>query len=316
MEANVYDKGPTPDASPFNKVGNPKPQKPKAPAKGGWAEWLALAGLIALSLIPVIAGAVRLTELTGGAEVTPDNARFFASPLPVMVHIFSASLYALLGAFQFVPGLRRRRPSWHRTAGRLLVVPCGLIAALSGLWMTLFYPWPVGDGVILYGLRLLFGSAMVMSIVLGVAATRVRLEPAPQPASIDRLPVSDASQDVVFVLFAAHEIRDADDRVRFFAEARRALAPGGLVAYVGQPNGHVAPLRRLGGGMVRQRLFGQPVVAFIANVNRDDLLVLKELAESGKVTPVIDRTYPLAETPAALSYLGTTRARGKVVITV
>jgi hypothetical protein len=40
--------------------------------------------------------------------------------------------------------------------------------------MTLFYPWPAGDGEILYGLRLLFGSAMVLSIVLGVAAIRRR----------------------------------------------------------------------------------------------------------------------------------------------
>lgn len=40
--------------------------------------------------------------------------------------------------------------------------------------MTLFYPWPVGDGVILYGLRLLFGSAMLLSILLGIAAIRRR----------------------------------------------------------------------------------------------------------------------------------------------
>jgi uncharacterized membrane protein len=173
MEANVQSKGPAPDAAQFNKVGKPKSQKPKAPAKGSWAQWLVPAGLIVLSLIPVISGAVRITQLTGGAEVTPANARFFASPLPVMVHIFSASLYAILGAFQFVPSLRRRRRSWHRAAGWLLI-PCGLAAGLSGLWMTLFYPWPKGDGELLYGLRLLFGSAMVLSIVLGIAAIRRR----------------------------------------------------------------------------------------------------------------------------------------------
>lgn len=141
--------------------------------KAVWAEWLVPAGLIVLSLIPVIAGAVRLTELAGGAEVTPDNARFFASPLPVVLHILSASLYAILGAFQFVPSLRHRRRSWHRATGWLLI-PCGLAAGLSGLWMTLFYPWPENDGEILYGLRLLFGSAMVMSIVLGIVSIRRR----------------------------------------------------------------------------------------------------------------------------------------------
>ncbi len=131
--------------------------------------WLVPAALIVLSFVPVVAGAVRLAELSGGGEVTPDNARFFASPLPVVLHIVSVSLYSILGAFQFAPGLRRRRLAWHRAAGRLLV-PCGLVAALSGLWMTQFYPWPDGDGVILYGLRLLFGSAMILSILLGVAA--------------------------------------------------------------------------------------------------------------------------------------------------
>ncbi|HXV43562.1 MAG TPA: DUF2306 domain-containing protein, partial [Anaerolineae bacterium] len=90
-----------------------------------------------------------------------------------VLHILSVSLYSILGAFQFAPGFRRRRPGWHRAAGRILV-PSGLVAALSGLWMTLFYPWPAGDGELVYGLRLLFGSAMVMSIVLGVAAIRRR----------------------------------------------------------------------------------------------------------------------------------------------
>jgi uncharacterized membrane protein len=145
----------------------------KATAYKNKAEWLVPAALIVLSTIPVVAGAARLSELTSGAEITPDNARFFASPLPVVLHILSVSLYSLLGAFQFAPGFRIRRPKWHRTAGRLLV-PSGLVAAFSGLWMTHFYPWPAGDGVLLYGLRLLFGSAMVLSIILGAAAIRRR----------------------------------------------------------------------------------------------------------------------------------------------
>jgi hypothetical protein len=132
-------------------------------------EWRLPTGLILLSAIPVIAGAFRLTQLTGGAAITPDNARFFASPVPVTAHIISVSLYCVLGAFQFVPGLRRRRLGWHRAAGRLLV-PCGLIAALSGLWMTLFYPRPDDVGDLLTVFRLVFGSAMAVSIVLGLAA--------------------------------------------------------------------------------------------------------------------------------------------------
>jgi hypothetical protein len=149
--------------------GTSLPQRTKAPGKASWTAWLVPAGLILLSLIPIAAGAYRLTQLAGGAEITPANARFFAAPLPVVLHIISVTLYSILGAFQFVPSLRRRRRGWHRAAGWLLI-PSGLIVALSGLWMSHFYPWPAYDGDLVYGLRLLFGSAMLLSILLGVAA--------------------------------------------------------------------------------------------------------------------------------------------------
>ncbi|GAA4594618.1 DUF2306 domain-containing protein [Planotetraspora phitsanulokensis] len=141
-----------------------------SPTKAGWVVPTAL---IMLSAVPVVAGAARLTELSGGAAITPENARYFAVPLPVVLHIVSASLYSVLGALQFARGFRRRRPRWHRAAGRLLV-PCGIAAGLTGLWMTLFYPRPEGDGDLLAGLRLLFGTAMVVFIALGLAAIRRR----------------------------------------------------------------------------------------------------------------------------------------------
>ncbi|MFI6506819.1 DUF2306 domain-containing protein [Streptosporangium sp. NPDC050855] len=146
-----------------------------AGAKGGkgGTNRLALAGLIALGVVPLVAGAARLTELTGGAEITPENARFFAAPVPVVLHIVGVGLYTLLGAFQFATGLRRRRPGLHRAAGRVLV-PAGLVAALTGLWMTVFYP-PAPEGSdLLSAVRLVFGTAMVVAIVLGVAAIRRR----------------------------------------------------------------------------------------------------------------------------------------------
>ena len=132
-------------------------------------DWLIPASLILLSLVPVAAGAFRLTELAGAAEVTPDNARFFANPLPVLLHISSASIFCVLGAFQFSPGLRRRNPRWHRRAGRLLV-PLGLTAGGSGLWLTLAYPFVPPSGLILYIMRLVVGSAMVVSIGLALLA--------------------------------------------------------------------------------------------------------------------------------------------------
>lgn len=134
-------------------------------------QWRVPAALITLSAVPVVAGAFRVTQLAGGARVTEDNARFFAAPVPVLLHIVGATVYCVLGAFQFVPSLRRR--DWHRRAGRVLVL-CGLIAALSGLWMTLSYPRPPGDGDLLALFRIVFGSFMAVAIVLGVMAVRRR----------------------------------------------------------------------------------------------------------------------------------------------
>jgi uncharacterized membrane protein len=138
------------------------------------SEWLTPAGLIALSVVPVFAGAFRLVQLGVGAEITPDNARFFAQPLPVALHIVSVTVYCVLGAFQFAPGFRRRKPNWHRAAGRILV-PSGLVAALTGLWMAQFYPPGVDppasfDGPFVYAIRLLAGSAMALFLLLGLAA--------------------------------------------------------------------------------------------------------------------------------------------------
>jgi NADPH:quinone reductase-like Zn-dependent oxidoreductase len=55
---------------------------------------------------------------------------------------------------------------------------------------------------------------------------------------------------------------------------------------------------------------------FLVSFNLEDLVALKELLEAGKLTPVMDRTYPLAETPQALTHVGEGHARGKVAITV
>jgi uncharacterized membrane protein len=170
MQANILDQSPASDMPQRSEPGTPMPQKPKAPIKARSAKWLVTA-LLVLSAFPLVAGAFRLSQLASGAEITPANARFFASPLPVVVHIVSAGVYAILGAFQFANGFRRRWPSWHRAAGRLVVV-CGLLVGLSGLWMTLFYPLPDSDGALLYVFRLLFGSAQVVSIVLGFTTIR------------------------------------------------------------------------------------------------------------------------------------------------
>ncbi|MFC8797384.1 DUF2306 domain-containing protein [Promicromonospora sp. NPDC057138] len=130
-------------------------------------EWLVPAGLLLLAAVPALAGSVRLTELASDPVVTAENARFVAQPLPVIVHIICVTTYSLLGAFQFVPSLRRRR--WHRLAGRVLA-PAGLGVALTGLWMTTFYDLPAHDNLVVNGARYVVGTAMAVSIVLGVRA--------------------------------------------------------------------------------------------------------------------------------------------------
>jgi uncharacterized membrane protein len=133
--------------------------------------WLVPAGLIALSLVPVAAGSARLVELSGNPAVTEANARFVTTPLPVVLHIVGATVFCLLGALQFSTSLRRR--AWHRRAGRV-VVPAGIVAALSGLWMAVFYDLPASDNAALMVTRLVVGTLMLAALVLAVVAVRRR----------------------------------------------------------------------------------------------------------------------------------------------
>jgi drug/metabolite transporter superfamily protein YnfA len=126
-------------------------------------------GLILLSFIPIVSGSLRLTQLGGGPEIIPEASRFTVFPWPVVVHIVSATLFSIVGAFQFVPALRRGRRSWHKAAGRMLL-PAGFLVALSGLWMAAFSELPVGDGPLLLVIRLGFGTYMLVCLSLAVRA--------------------------------------------------------------------------------------------------------------------------------------------------
>jgi NADPH:quinone reductase-like Zn-dependent oxidoreductase len=68
--------------------------------------------------------------------------------------------------------------------------------------------------------------------------------------------------------------------------------------------------------LVMARFVPQRIRPFLADVNHDDLLTLAELIESGKITPVISRTFPLSEISEGIGYLERGHARGKIVITV
>lgn len=103
---------------------------------------------------------------------------------------------------------------------------------------------------------------------------------------------------------------------RTLAEMRRVLAPNGRCVMAGAPKELWAVFTRLLNAFARSLLLRQQVTFFIAKINRDDLTTLAGLIRDGKVTPAIDRRYPLAETGDALAYVESGHARAKIIITV
>jgi len=122
---------------------------------------------------------------------------------------------------------------------------------------------------------------------------------------------TDQRYDLIFDLVGNHS----------FSERRRILNPNGIcvMAGIGGAGWHDGFATRLLGEInayVRSRFVSQKFIAYIAQFNKKDMMVLADLMQSGKMTPVIDRTYKLNETADALRYLEQGHARGKVVITV
>lgn len=122
---------------------------------------------------------------------------------------------------------------------------------------------------------------------------------------------TDQRYDLIFDLVGNHS----------FSERRRILNPNGIcvMAGVGGAGWHDGIGMRLAGELnayVRSRFVSQKFVTYIARLTKEDVTVLGDLMQAGKVTPVIDRSYKLSEVPEALRYLEQGHARGKVVITV
>jgi len=119
---------------------------------------------------------------------------------------------------------------------------------------------------------------------------------------------SDTRYDVIIDNVGNHALRDVG----------RALEPRGVYVKIGGPKDDpwLGPLLGFLTGPLKSRFSEQQFKVLLASMNEADLRVLNDLMQAGKVTPVIDRSYPLQEVPEALRYLETRRARGKVVITV
>src|SRR4051812_25184950 len=122
---------------------------------------------------------------------------------------------------------------------------------------------------------------------------------------------TDKRYDVIFDNVGNHTI----------AERRRVLTPNGIcvLAGMGSAGKHEGQWARMGGSLkafLVSPFIPQKFKGYIGKLLKADLMVLRDLMQEGKVTPVIDRQYPMAETADALRYLEEGHARGKVVITV
>jgi NADPH:quinone reductase-like Zn-dependent oxidoreductase len=106
-----------------------------------------------------------------------------------------------------------------------------------------------------------------------------------------------------------------------FSDRRRALIPSGIcvLAGIGGAGQHPESLGRVAGTLnaaLLSHFVNQKFVMFVSKATKEDLTLLRDLMQSGKMTPVIDRTYPLDNAAAALQYLEQGHARGKVVIKI
>ena len=102
------------------------------------------------------------------------------------------------------------------------------------------------------------------------------------------------------------------------SDYRHVLTPKGILVMVGAPSDEpwLGPLSASIKAALFSPFVSQKLSFFLADLNHDDLNTLAQLAAAGKLTPVIDRRYPLGETAAAIGYVEAGHARGKVVITV
>lgn len=96
---------------------------------------------------------------------------------------------------------------------------------------------------------------------------------------------------------------------------RQVLTPEGILVMIGGPNdGLLGPLANPIKALILSPFVSQKFVMFVAQMNKEDLAILGDLMQAGKVTPVIDRRYAMSDVPAAIRYSEEGHARGKIII--
>jgi NADPH:quinone reductase-like Zn-dependent oxidoreductase len=256
---------------------------------------------------------VRGTDAAGTVDTVGENVRQFKPGDPVYGTCDgSFAEYACAKAERFAP-----RPS-NLCFEQAAAVPVSGMTALNGLrdagklrpeQKALIIGAAGGVGTYAVQLAKAFGA-----VVTGVCSTSkadlVRAIGADEVIDYTRADFTDGARQFDLILDTAGR--------RPLSQLRRALTPQGTLVIVGGEGGD----RWLGGfqrqifAPLRSRFTEQKLLGLISKERQQDLLTLKDLIEAGKLTPVIDRTYPLSEAPQAIRYLEQGLARGKVVLTV
>lgn len=192
-------------------------------------------------------------------------------------------------------------------------VPMAAVTALQGLRKGGIQP---GDDVAIVGASGGVGTfAVQIAKALGAEVTAIS-----STKKLERLCALGADHVIDYTCEDFTRIGQSYDLIlavngyRPLAEYRRALKPQGTYIMVGGEGNQI--FEAMVKGPLVSRRGGQTVVNLLASPNADDLAFVKDLIEAGKVTPVIDRTYPLANTAEAVRYVGAGHAAGKVVIHV
>lgn len=136
--------------------------------------WCVTVALWIVSLVPVVAGLVRVAKVATGASHAADEIRFVLSPAPVVIHAVASTIYCVVGALQFNAVFRQRHLALHRRLGKVALI-AGVLSALSGLWMTVGYGIPEAlQGPLLQGVRLLVGLGMTETLWLAWRTVKER----------------------------------------------------------------------------------------------------------------------------------------------
>lgn len=125
--------------------------------------------LILLAALPIAASLYRTIILAtqDPIAVSPDEARFFEMPMPILIHVLLGTAFLILGAFQMSAGLRQSHKALHRRLG-WAAAPMAILFSLSGVWMVFVYPSHSQASILIDLGRVIFGVAITIFVSTGV----------------------------------------------------------------------------------------------------------------------------------------------------